>query len=170
MNVGEGPWQLWCRMSVDVVPEAASCDLVDVCECPTRDCRRISNFNQLLLFPPLVFFRLVAIVSANLLACSHKLRLATFDFCWHFNKETSWRQVALENLNTCASRRKLSSLKPQDWCSIASGCSFHLHPTYSYSTFFSTLEWQTICQRKYEVCSIVLVWTNPSDIDIFFTR
>ena len=62
---------------------------------------------------------------------------------------------------------RLSHLKPQDRCSIPSGCSFYLHATCSDPTFFSTLESPAIRQRKYEVCSIVLVWTNLSNIDIF---
>jgi hypothetical protein len=108
MNVGDCPWQLRCRVSVDVVPKAASCDLVDFCKCPTRF-RRISNFNQLFLFPLPFFFRLVAIVLANLLACSYKLRLATsISVCTSIRRHLEGRGGEPKDL-----RFKAQALKPQ---------------------------------------------------------
>ena len=66
--------------SVDVVPEATSCDLVGFCKCHTRDLGKFLNLNQTWTNSLLYFSSHhgpVSIVLANLLACSQKLRLAT---------------------------------------------------------------------------------------------
>ena len=92
-------WPQLTVIQVDVVPEAPSCDLVDFCNCPTRDTSgefRTSTNSYSFLHRSPIFFHLIAIVSTNLLAYSHKLGSATSipagtSMRRHLGGESHWR-------------------------------------------------------------------------------